>query len=75
MMQGRDSRAVTTAEGTLTDVAVPISEGTHTIVETPTNEETGKGLDLEGQAISLGCLNTIVTVEIETRQEVEERIE
>ena len=68
-------------EETLTSMEIPISEGTRivvgtpTVMETPTNEETGKGLDLEGQAISLGCLDTIVTVEIETSQEVEERIE
>ena len=63
------------AEETLTIMEVPISEGTRTVVETPTNEETGRGLDLEGQAISLGCHDTMVTVGIETSQEVGPRIE
>ena len=74
-MQGRDSRAVITVEGTLTNVVVPTSEGTRTVVETPTNEETGRGLYLEDQSISLGCHDTMVIVGIETSQEVGQRTE
>ena len=73
--QGRDSRAIITAEEALINVAILINEEILTDVETPINEETDKGLDLEGQATNQGYLGMMVIMGPETSHEVEQRTE
>ena len=64
MKQGRDSRAIITAKEALIKVGIPINKEILINVETHMDNETGRGLHHEDQAMedtSPGCLDMTVT--------------